>query len=104
MKRAFKCSKCGDEFEIEADHFVPGVSGTIVTSDGVKHEYVDPTGDHKCLACVYETLFPFLNKKVRVSFGDDDPLKSDFELDSIEKSDPELWAKENPYLKEGEHG
>ena len=52
MKRLFTC-KCGTKFEIEADHFIPGVSGTVVTSDGVRHEYVDPTDDHLCPACIY---------------------------------------------------
>lgn len=56
MKRIFTCCKCGIDFEIEADHFIPGVSGTVVTSEGVKHEYVDPTGDHKCMACIYIEL------------------------------------------------
>ena len=56
MKRNFTCCKCGTEFEIEADHFIPGISGTVVTSNGTKHTYVDPTNDHKCLACIYEEL------------------------------------------------
>jgi hypothetical protein len=52
-KRKFNCAECGDEFEVEADHFIPGISGTIVTSDGVKHTFIDPTEDHLCPACEY---------------------------------------------------
>ena len=55
MKKTFTC-KCGVKFDVEADHFIPGVSGTVVTSDGVKHEYIDPTGEHLCPACIYIQL------------------------------------------------
>ena len=52
MKRIFHCFKCGDEFEIEADYFEPGVSGTIVTSDGIARTFVDPTNDRLCPICM----------------------------------------------------
>ena len=52
MKRIFKCSQCGDEIEIEADHFIPGVSGQLVDDNGVIHTFVDPTSDKTCDICV----------------------------------------------------
>lgn len=60
MKRTFKCQKCGNEFEIEADYFVPGISGTVVLSNGVRRDYVDPTGDHTCPDCIKEALLPYV--------------------------------------------
>ena len=56
MKRMFSCSKCGLEFEVEADYFIPGISGTAIVNGGVRREYVDPTTDKFCLACIYEQL------------------------------------------------
>lgn len=56
MKRIFACTKCGSEFEVDADHFIPGISGTLVGNDGVIHSFVDPTTDKYCIACVYEQI------------------------------------------------
>lgn len=56
MKQLFKCSRCGDEFEIEADYFMAGISGQLVDGDGVMRTFVDPTEDHMCPACVYISL------------------------------------------------
>jgi hypothetical protein len=55
-KQTFKCVKCGDEFEIEADHFIPGVSGRLYDGKGTLLVFVDPTENHKCAACVYMEL------------------------------------------------
>ena len=56
MKQTIKCSKCGIEFEIEADYFIPGVSGQLVDDDGVMRKFVDPTDDHLCPVCLYFEL------------------------------------------------
>ena len=56
MKQTFKCSKCGLDVEIEADYFIPGVSGQLVDHDGVLRKFVDPTNDHLCNVCVYFSL------------------------------------------------
>ena len=64
MKRIFHCFKCGNEFEIEANYFEPGISGTTVTSDGIVSTFVDPTDDHLCPICrdvyVKELLTKFM--------------------------------------------
>lgn len=52
MKQTFKCHECGREFEIEADHFIPGVYGQLVDDKGVTHTFVDPTSDKTCDICV----------------------------------------------------
>ena len=64
MKRIFNCCKCDAEFEVEADHFIPGISGTIVDSKGVLHTYADPLADHKCMVCIYKELSGLLNEFV----------------------------------------
>lgn len=56
MKRVFKCHKCGQEIEIEADYFVPGVSGQLVDTNGVLCTFIDPTNDHLCDICLYFSL------------------------------------------------
>lgn len=56
MKRNFTCCKCGMVFEMEADYFVPGISGTVTMSNGRHVRYIDPSGDHKCMACIYIEL------------------------------------------------
>ena len=56
MKQTFACSQCGRDVEIEADYFVPGVTGRIVGSDGVVHTFVDPTDEHLCDICLYIEL------------------------------------------------
>ena len=61
MKQIFKCSECGKEFEIEADHFVDGVSGRIVDSKGILHTFVDPTTDKLCDVCLAINLSPYVN-------------------------------------------
>lgn len=62
MRRIFKCVKCGSLFVIEADHFIPGVCGTIVTNDGVVHKYEDPADDKECNLCFAEKLIIELEK------------------------------------------
>ena len=56
MKQTFKCRECGNEFEIEADYFIPGVSGQLVDRGGVLRKFVDPTNDKLCDVCVYFSL------------------------------------------------
>lgn len=56
MKQIFKCSQCGTEFEIEADNFIPGISGQLVDDEGIVHTFVDPTEDHLCDICTYVRL------------------------------------------------
>lgn len=61
MKQIFKCRECGNEFEIEADHFVDGVSGQIVDSKGILHTFVDPTTDKLCDVCLAINLSTYVN-------------------------------------------
>lgn len=56
MKHIFKCRECGQEFEVEADYFIPGVSGQLVDANGVLRKLVDPTDDKLCDICVYFSL------------------------------------------------
>ena len=56
MKRTFECAKCGNEFEIEADHFIDGVKGQLVDDKGILHTFIDPTEDHLCDICVNAEL------------------------------------------------
>lgn len=54
MTRDFYCARCGATFTLEADYFEPGISGTLVLADGSVRTFIDPTGNHKCPACVKE--------------------------------------------------
>lgn len=61
MKQTFKCRECGNKFEIEADYFIPGVSGQLVDHDGTLRTFVDPTNDKLCDVCVAIELSPYVN-------------------------------------------
>lgn len=61
MKQIFKCRECGNEFEIEADYFIPGVSGQLVDANGVLCKFVDPTNDMLCDTCVAIELSHYIN-------------------------------------------
>ena len=53
MERTFKCCRCGDEFTIFADYFIPGINGFINDGDGNSNIFVDPTNeDMMCPTCV----------------------------------------------------
>ena len=52
MERAFKCCRCGNEFTIVADYFIPGINGFINDSDGNSNVFVDPTDEHMCPTCL----------------------------------------------------
>lgn len=60
QKRTFKCPDCGVEFELEADAFIPGVSGVMYNGDDTPFNFIDPTDEHRCQTCHYfyvERLF-----------------------------------------------
>lgn len=62
MKREFTCATCNKNFEIEADKFIPGVSGDLYTNDGGHIRYVDPTTEHICPRCVSRWYDDFLEQ------------------------------------------
>lgn len=49
--RKFKCLDCGEEFDVEADAFLPGVHGTLSQRDGPDYVIVDSTMEFRCIPC-----------------------------------------------------
>lgn len=64
MKRTFYCSRCGEEFEIEADAFLPGVHGSLSQKDGPDYIIRDPTMGYMCDPCTYTSNRELLETQV----------------------------------------
>lgn len=61
--RHFKCIDCGVDVEVQADCWIEGVAGDIVTSTGQKIHYDDPTNTERCcLACLQVRLEKFIKE------------------------------------------
>lgn len=56
MKLKYTCYKCGRKDEIEADYFIPGVSGRLGMEDGSVRTYADPTEPRLCKLCFADML------------------------------------------------
>ena len=64
IKRKFVCVRCGEEFEVEADAFLPGVQGTLSQKDGPDYVIVDPTTAFECVPCRIRTIRELLDIQV----------------------------------------
>lgn len=58
-KMEFICPKCGTEFTVEADHFMPGVEGFC---NDLK--FVDPTTPRHCPRCAEEMIKEMISELV----------------------------------------
>ena len=54
--RKFKCLECGEEFEVLADAFLPGVHGTLSQQDGSDYVFIDPTMVVRCIPCSFRMI------------------------------------------------
>ena len=64
QKRKFKCLECGEEFEVLADAFLPGVHGTLSQQDGSEYVVVDPTMAFRCVPCSFRMIRELLETQV----------------------------------------
>lgn len=73
--RKFICARCGAVVEVCADHFVPGISGTLFSNDGTQHIFEDPTVERMCVACyskLAESVMAALAELCRREVEEDD--------------------------------
>ena len=54
--REFICPVCGKTHRIDADYFIPGVSGITIDDSGKPVLFVDPNEPQACKACVDAVL------------------------------------------------
>lgn len=53
--KTFNCNRCGQPHVVEADYFLPGISG-YVAQEGKQITFVDPTEPSYCASCTQEML------------------------------------------------
>lgn len=63
--RFFRCIDCGTIVPVQADFWIKGITGDIVTSTGRAIHYDDPTIEERCCADCLQARFEKLMKELK---------------------------------------